>query len=223
VTEGEAPDGRAGRWRGHELVSLEERLGLLLLVRIGIAAIVVIVALVASGQVGVDLSEVGPLTAGYLVVAGLVEWVGRRTYPGRVGRRTDPGRVLLHRAMLPADSIYLALVTAPGGGPRSQLVVLFSVHLIAVTLLASQRTGIRIALWDSFLFIMIPTLSLGVRIGQLLGVNQVVQPPAAQTALAIMGFWVVAVCTAGFSTVNERELRRSNAELAALTDMAAEL
>jgi hypothetical protein len=92
-----------------------------------------------------------------------------------------------------------------------------------VTLLVSERAGLRMALWDSFLFILIPTLSLSARIGSALGVHTVTAPPAAETALAIMGFWAVALCTAFFSSVSERELRRSKEELSELTAMAAEL
>jgi diguanylate cyclase (GGDEF)-like protein len=51
----------------------------------------------------------------------------------------------------------------------------------------------------------------------------VAAPPAAETALAIMGFWVVAICTAFFSSVSERELRRGKAELEALAEMGARL
>lgn len=198
----------------HELTSLDERLGLLLLVRIGMVMMVLLGAVFASDQIGFSVTNVGPLDAGYLTIAAGAEWYRRSQ-----GR----GRMLLQRAILPLDALYLAVVTTPGGGPRSQLVVLFAVQLIAVTLLASERAGIRIALWDTFLFILIPTLSLSGGIGSLLGLHLIAAPPAAQTALAIMGFWVVALCTAFFSSVNERELRRSKVELEALAEMATRL
>jgi diguanylate cyclase (GGDEF)-like protein len=193
---------------------LDERLGLLLIVRICIVAVVLLAALFASGQVGFTVKQIGVLSAGYLSLAAAAEWY-RRGH--------GHGRMFVNRAILPLDAVYLAIVTVPGGGPRSQLVVLFAVQLIAVTLLASERAGIRIALWDTFLFILIPTLSLSGRIGSLLGVRLVAAPPAAQTALAIMGFWVVALCTAFFSSVSERELRRSKDELEAFAEMTAEL
>ncbi|MGH8921789.1 MAG: diguanylate cyclase, partial [Acidimicrobiales bacterium] len=160
------------------------------------------------------LAGVGPLSAGYLVLAGAVEWVRRS------GSRA---RLVLHRLMVPLDAVYLLVVTVPSGGPRSILVVLFSVHLIALTLLASPRTGLRIALWDSFLFVAIPVFSLSPAIGQLLGNRVVADPPTSEIALSIMGFWAVAICTAAFSTVSERELRRSRSQLAALAEMAAAL
>jgi diguanylate cyclase (GGDEF)-like protein len=197
-----------------DLTSLEERLGLLLIVRLGLIAMVVLGALVASAQVGFHIGNVGPISVAYLTVA-----VGAEAFR-RTRRR---GSMLLHRAVLPLDSVYLAMVTTPSGGPRSQLVVLFAVQLIAVTLLASQRTGVRVALWDTFLFVVIPTLSLSGRMATFLGLRVVAAPPASQTALAIMGFWVVALCTAFFSSVSERELRRHKAELESLAAMAANL
>ncbi len=206
----------AGRPRPgpYELTSLDERLGLLLIVRVGIVALVVLAGVFASSQVGFRAADVWPISVAYLVIAFGVEWYRRSHLRARMA---------LQRAILPLDAVYLAIVATPGGGPRSQLVVLFSAQLIAVTLLVSERAGIRMALWDSFLFILIPTLSLSNRIASFLGVHVIAAPPAAETALAIMGFWVVALCTAFFSAVNERELRGSKAELEALARMEARL
>ena len=205
-------------WRArpasHELTSLDERLGLLLIVRIGFVVLVALGSLFAPAEVVVKVGQIGPISAGYLLIAGTAEWY----------RRSElRGRMTVHRAVLPLDAVYLAVVTTPSGGPRSPLVVLFAVQIIAVTLLGSERAGLRTALWDTFLFVFIPTLSLSGRIATFLGVREVAAPPAIETTLAVIGFWVVAVCTAGFSSVSERELRRSKAEMAALADMASSL
>lgn len=197
-----------------DLASLEERLGLLLLVRLGIIAFTLLTAIFAMRQVGFGVAGVGPISAGYLSIVVGAEWYRRK------GRS---GRMALQRAILPLDAVYLATVATPSGGPRSQLVVLFAVQLVAVTLLVSERAGLRMALWDSFLFLLIPTLSLSGSIGSVLGVRFVAAPPAGQTALAIMGFWAVALCTAFFSSVSERELRRSKSELADLAELAGEI
>lgn len=205
-------------WRAapasYELTSLDERLGLLLLVRIGFVVLIVLGSLFASSQVVVGISQVGPISAAYLAIAGAVELYRRSGLKGRM---------LVHRLVLPLDAVYLAVLSTPSGGPRSPLVVLFAVQLIAVTLLGSPRAGLRTALWDTFLFILIPSLSLNGHIGEFLGVRQVAVPPAAQTTVAILGFWVVAACTAVFSSVSERELRRSKAEMSALAEMASAL
>ena len=198
----------------HELTSLDERLGLLLLVRIAFVVLVVAGALFVPASVGVDLSQVGPASSAYLLIAGAAE-AYRRT-----GLR---GRMLVHRAVLPFDAVYLAVITAASGGPRSPYLILFAVQLIAVTLLASGRAGLRTALWDTFLFVLMPSRQLTTRAASLLGVHHVVVPTNTQVALAIAGFWAVAGCTSIFSAVSERELRRSKAEMAALADMASGL
>jgi two-component system cell cycle response regulator len=213
VRQGQTPPWRA-RPATEELTSLDERLGLLLMVRIGFVLMVILGARFAPSQVVVTVAQVGPISAAYLCVAAVGE--GYR-------RSHLKGRLVVHRAVLPLDAVYLAVVSTPSGGPRSPLVILFAVQLIAVTLLGSGRAGLRTALWDTFLFVIIPTLQLEGRIGSFLGVSQVAAPSTAETALAIMGFWVVAVCTAGFSAVSERELRRSKAEMRALADMASAL
>jgi diguanylate cyclase (GGDEF)-like protein len=213
VSDTSAPRTRA-RLGAHELTNLDERLGLLLLVRIGMVGLVFIGAIFAAHQVDIGVAHVAPISAGYLLLAVFAEWYRRSQLPGRL---------LLHRIILPLDAVYLVLVTTPSGGPRSQLVLLFAIQIIAVTLLVSPRAGIRIALWDSFLFVLVPTLSLSHDIGTMEGVSGVSNPPAPETVLAIVGFWVVALCTAFFSSVSERELRRSKVEMTALADMAAEL
>ena len=198
----------------HELTSLDERLGLLLLVRIAFVVLVVMGALFAPHGVGVDISQVGPVSAAFMVVAGAVESYRRS------GLR---GRMLVHRAVLPLDAVYLAVITAASGGPHSPFLILFAVQLIAVTLLASGRAGLRTALWDTFLFVLMPSAALTTRVASFLGVHHVVVPNSMDITLAIAGFWAVAGCTAVFSSVSERELRRSKAEMAALAEMASGL
>jgi diguanylate cyclase (GGDEF)-like protein len=198
----------------HELTSLDERLGLLLLVRISFVVLVVLGALFAPGAVGVGIAQVGPLSAAFMVISGAAE---------SYRRSSRPGRMLVHRAVLPFDAIYLAVVTAASGGSHSPFLILFAVQLIAVTLLASARAGLRTALWDTFLFVLMPSAALTTRVANLLGVHQVVVPTGIQITLSIAGFWAVAGCTAIFSSVSERELRRSKAEMSALADMASGL
>ena len=198
----------------HELTSLDERLGLMLIVRIGFVVVVVMGALFASSAVMVTVGQVGPISAAYLVVAAAAEAYRRSQLRGRM---------LVHRAVLPLDAVYLAVICVPSGGPRSPLMMLFAVQLIAVTLLGSERAALRTALWDTFLLVVIPALTLTDRICSFLGARPVGEPEAMYTTLAVIGFWVVAVCTAVFSSVSERELRRSKGEMSALAEMAAAL
>ncbi|MDQ6946729.1 MAG: sensor domain-containing diguanylate cyclase, partial [Actinomycetota bacterium] len=118
-----------------------------------------------------------------------------------------------------------ALIMAPTGGPQSQLVFLFYIHLIAVTLLGNHRTGLRLALVDSLVFILLYTFSLNTQISRLLGTpnEPAIQPPTSAVVLSILAFWLVAGCTSFYSWVNERELRRSKQELEGLAKMSAAL
>lgn len=218
------PSGQSGFWPSasraanqpepRDLTSLDERLELLLPVRVVLIAAVMVAAAVAQHQVGITPAQAAPLSAAYLVLGGLVELACRQST--RRGMTAD-------RMMLLVDGLYLMLVSAPGGGPRSDLVFLFSVHLVAVTLLASYRTGMRIALWDSLLFLAVAAFDLYQPLGRVIGSSEVAVPPSADTALAIMGFWAVALCTSAFSAVNERQLRITRADEAALAGLAAEL
>ena len=133
--------------------------------------------------------------------------------------------MFVHRVILPLDAIFLVIVCTPSGGPRSPLVILFAVQLIAVTLLASESapacaspSGTPSCSCSS------ATLSLSGRIGELPRC-----PPAlpllraGQTALAIMGFWVVAICTAFFSSMvsERRSCGAASTEISALAEMAS--
>ncbi len=94
-----------------------------------------------------------------------------------------------------------------------------------MTLLGSHRTGLRMALVDSLVFILLYTFSLNTQVSRLLGtpVSAANEPPTREVVLSILAFWLVAGCTAFYSWVNERELRRSKEELEGLAKMSAAL
>lgn len=192
--------------------SLEERFGLLVLVRLGMAAALLAVAGLAPGQIALGLHQVALPIAAYVALTGAGALVGTRS------RRAA---LAAHRVVLPADSLWLVLVCTPSGGARSPLVALCYLHLVAVALLVSARTGVRVALWDAALLVAVPSLGLGARLGHLLGVPSVVVPGATATAVAVVGLYALALCTAGASGVRERELRRSRQELSELAAMVA--
>ena len=125
--------------------------------------------------------------------------------------------------LLPVDPVYLTVLALPSGGAQSDFILLFTVQLISVTLLASPRAGIRLALWDSVLLLSVTLFQLGGPLGQALGTPQVVTPTAGAVGLRIGGFWAVALTTASFSALSELELRRSKAHLDALSTMAAQM
>jgi diguanylate cyclase (GGDEF)-like protein len=193
-----------------ELTSLNDRFAALLFVRMAIAATVMLLAALAPATIGISLEVIAPVTVAFLVAGAATELVTR------AGKERA---VRAHHTMLLVDVAYLALVVIPTGGPRSQLIFLFYVHLVAVTLLGSHRSGLRIAFCDSFVFVVVHVFALEGAVSDLLGAVPPVRLPAREVALAIVAFWVVALCTGIFSFVNEQELRRSRDELRVLAGM----
>jgi two-component system, cell cycle response regulator len=199
---------------GPELTSLNDRFAALLFVRMAMAATVLLLAALAPTTVGISLKVIAPITVAFLVAGAMTELVTR------AGKHPA---VSAHHTMLLVDVAYLALVVIPTGGPRSQLIFLFYVHLIAVTLLGSYRSGLRIAFCDSSVFVLVHVFALADGVSDLLRARPPVSLPAQEIAVAIVAFWVVALCTGFFSFVNERELRRSRDELRVLAEMGVAL
>jgi two-component system cell cycle response regulator len=197
-----------------DLDRLAERYGALLVVRVGIAVTVLVVAAIARSVIGIGVRAVAPVTGAYLVFAVLAE----------VARRRAKWRFDLLSVMQLVDVSYIALIMAPTGGPSSQLVFLFYIHLIAVTLLGNHRTGVQMALVDSLVFVLLYTFAFNKEISRLLTQTGVTtKPPTSAVVLSILAFWLVAACTSFYSWVNERELRRSKIELEGLARMSAAL
>src|SRR3954447_26903367 len=194
-----------------DLVSLADRLGALQLVRLGLALVVLLVARDPS-QLGLTVRTVAPITAAYLLVTVATEAFRRLLGLRGLG---------LAGVMLLVDGVYLAVVMAPVGGPRSVLVVLVYIHLIAVTLLTSWRTGLKLAVWHALLMVAGYAAAVDGVAPRLLGLDTGINVPAREVVLGATAFWVVAICTAMFANLSERELRRGKSELLALAGMAA--
>jgi diguanylate cyclase (GGDEF)-like protein len=193
------------------MVSLSERMGYFQALRAAFAVIVLGSAMFAEQVLGVDdISSIALVTAGYLLVSGLAE--GLR----RLVRERGLSIVTL---MLLIDGVYLAWMMYATSGIQSPLRFLTYLHLIAVTLLASHRTGLKIALWHSLLFFVVYYAQAA---GMLAIRNELARGSQFErlSVFNVMAFWLVALGTTAFSSVNERELRRRQADLEALAEMA---
>ncbi|HEV2757584.1 MAG TPA: sensor domain-containing diguanylate cyclase [Actinomycetota bacterium] len=197
-----------------EIVSLAERMGYLQALRAGFVVVVLASAVFASRFVGASLRDLVVVSAGYFGLTGVTEAL----------RRLGKARGLYVVAgMLLVDGVYLAGTMYATGFAQSPLRFLLYLHLIAVTLLASYRTGLKIALWHSLLFFVVFH-------GQLAGIlaPQGVDPADVgaltyrPSVFNVMAFWLVALGTAVFSSVNEKELRRRKIDLEALNEMGVE-
>ena len=201
-----------------EMVSLSERLSLMLIVRVAMVAVAI-----TSASFGIAMEEGARSN---LLTMGAV-YLGTSLLSEAL-RRVGGGRgLVVIGVMLLVDGLYLAWITYATGGAHSPLRFLLFAHLVTVTLLASYRTGLKIALWHSLLVLV-------TFYAQLAGFLVPVEVPAGTTEIAespfhrmsvynLMAFWVVAIATAGYSAFNERTLRRRGFDVEALATMSTEM
>jgi diguanylate cyclase (GGDEF)-like protein len=194
--------------------ALSDRMTYLLWLRIAMAVIVIGWALLRPEALGVSLGVIAVVSACYLVGAACVE-VARRRFA-----RFAYGLVTL--ALL-ADGLYLAWAMYATGGTQSPIRFLIYLQLVAVSLLASYRTGLKVALWDSLLLFVV----LYAQAAQLIPPVDVAPGRAIEfetmPVLNVTSFWLFALATSAFSALNERELRQRRADLQALVDVGARL
>jgi len=207
MTRSDQPSGGASR---AESVSLTERQRLLQLVRAALVVLVVGAALAVPNLVGAATGSLLAVAAGYAgwCAAGELLWRG-------AGRRALP----LVGVMLLADGVFLAAVQQLTTDPAGVVRLLLVPHIIAVTLLASYRTGLKVALWHSLLLYA----AHHAQAVELLPAPSAAVPAYGELAAFVALLWLVTLTTAVFSAVNERELRRRKIDLQTLAAMADEL
>jgi two-component system, cell cycle response regulator len=128
-----------------ELVPLSERAMYLELVRIGFSSVVIAWAALAP-TIAISRVVLAASALAYVAVAAVPQML----------RRLGKHRVLpLLQLMLLLDGLYLAYVMDATGGAASPLRLLVYAHIVAVTLLTSYRTAMKIALWHTLLFLVL--------------------------------------------------------------------
>src|SRR5881227_1577414 len=199
----------AGPQRNTDLVPLDERLLYLRVLRAVIAAATVLDATLLPHLLRRPFLTVAVSALGYLLVCVIAEGVWR----------------LMHRrglwlvgSLLMLDGLYLAWASYLTGGSNGPLRYLILVHLGAVTLLASYRTGVKMALWHSLL--------LRVFYAERAAILNGTGTPSDEwyRILAfIIALWTLTLTIASLAAVNERELRRRRYELEQLAQMGRAL
>lgn len=201
-----------------EMASLAERMASLQVLRVVIAALVLAAGLFTPDVVGATFTELVLGTATFLLLTAIAEGL----------RRLDTGRgLLIISASLLVDGLYLAWVLYSAGGVLSPMRFLLFIHVIAVTLLASYRTGLKVTLWHSLLsFVIYYAQTSGVLEVRDSALGSVDTSSASFTHAALFrigSLLIVALVTARFSQLNERELKRRKADMEDLAAMASEL
>jgi len=205
-------------WQPDELVSIVERMGSMRIVRVGFAIIVMGFGALAPRMLAEPLSTLSWVTGSYLLLL-LVPEVARNL------RRKNLLPVLAATLLL--DGLYLGWVMYATGGAQSPLRFLVYIHVVAVTLLASYRTGLKIAAWHSLLFFVV----FYAESASIIPVRETILSALPGrggdfylvSMLYVAGLWAVALGTAMFSAVIERELRNQKIDLEAHADMVAEI
>jgi signal transduction histidine kinase len=207
-----------GKPRFGELVSLAERMAYLRILRIGFVSIVIATCTLAPEVRGASLASIAAASAAYLLLLPAPELAQRL-------RRKELLPVIGGTLMV--DGIYLGWVAYATGGAQSPLRFLVYLHVVAVTLLASYRTGLKIAAWHSLLlFAAFYAQSAGI-----LEVRETILSALPgrgadfQTVsmLNVAALWAVALGTAAFSALSERELRAQKVGLEQTTTIVSDL
>jgi len=200
--------------RAGELVPISSRLRYMELFRAGLVLCVGANAIAARGSLAVSLRDLGVYTAAYGAIALVAHLAWQLSRRG--------GRALFG-LMLIVDGLYLAWTAYATGGALSPLRYVIVLHLITVALLASYRTGLKLALWHSLLLLVVFYAQRAGILHSATGAGIGVGTPF-QRLLEFSGvFWLVAIITSTFSAVNERELRRRRYDLEALTGVVTRL
>ncbi len=198
-----------------ELVPLADRTGVLHAFRLAMVLTALGLVLVVPQFMGVSARSLMEVTAVYLLFVVTSE-VARQVVHTR--------RLMLVGAGLLADGIWICYVVTQTGGPGSVLASLVVLHVVATTLLASYRTGLKIAVWHCLLFVIAYyAMSTGLSPEWKAPGFGGATPTDFAVLSALVTFLGFATATAAFSAVNERELRRRRRELRYLSVMANEL
>ena len=129
-----------------EYTSLGDRMLLLLAMRTALAIIVMAWSAWRPDLLGMSLPILGATTVGYLGLSVLGE-LARRWFPRR--------SLLILSVTLLIDGVFLALASYATGSTQSPIRFLTYLHLVGVSLLASYRTGLKVALWHSLLLFVV--------------------------------------------------------------------
>jgi diguanylate cyclase (GGDEF)-like protein len=197
-----------------DYTALGDRMVLLLGLRTGLAIVVVGWGAVRPEVLGLPFVALA-VGSGLFVAASLVGELVWRLF-ARHGFGILAVTLIL-------DGIFLAWAMYATGGTQSPIRFLIYLHLVAVSLLASYRTGLKIALWHSLLLFVV----LYAQAAQLVPPIDVVPGRDIEfdrmPVLNVTSFWLFALATSVFSAMNERELRHRRADLEALVELGSRL
>jgi diguanylate cyclase (GGDEF)-like protein len=184
------------------LVPLANRLRYLQVLRLVVASVVIVSWFALPSTRGMRAAPTAAWSALYVV--GMLPSVPAWRLPRRV-------TLWIFGFTLLIDGAFIAWMTYGQTGLGTPLAYLLLLHVVSVTLLASFRTGLKIAFWHSLL------VSAAYQLQVAGYMDHAPKPAFAQLPTLVAAIWLVTIATASFGAVNERELRRRNYDLHALS------
>jgi diguanylate cyclase (GGDEF)-like protein len=198
-----------------DAVPVSERFRITQYLRLAAVGLVLLCKLLAADALMPDRTDLVPWTLSFLGVTVLAEAVSRI-----LPKRT----LVLFSGMLMLDGVWLAWAAFLTGSTTSPLRYAMLLHLGAVCLLASYRTGIKLAVWHSLLLFTIRNMVAGHVLSETSPPNLTGYGSADhRLVIFIVVLWLVAISTSTLSAINERELRRRRGDLEALTSLAEQI
>ncbi len=197
-----------------DLVPISQRLQVLRLYRLVVVAVVAALWVGDPAARGASATLVATVTVGYVLATLALEVLWRAWRP--------PDRTLLG-VLVMVDAVYLAWASYGTAGLGSPVCYLILLQLTTVSLIASWRTGVKLALFNSLLLLSAyyaERADILTRLG-----NPHVRLGAGYRELVVTAgvFWLIAIATSTLAAVNERELRRRRYDLEALARLALRL
>jgi diguanylate cyclase (GGDEF)-like protein len=183
------------------------------LFRLAVATVVLFAAWAVPGALGAGFDKLSLVTVAYVSTA-LV---------GEAAWQLTQRSTLLFGGLLIVDGLYLAWVSYLTGGTISPFHFLILLHLISVALLASYRTGLKLALWHSLLLFVVFNAQGAGMLEHTEGIQGLPGTEFQRIVAFSVAFWLVTIATSTFSAINERELRRRRFDLERLAKMTTDL
>lgn len=127
------------------------------------------------------------------------------------------------------DVTYVALVIYLSGGTTSPFIFLFYVQIVAITLSISYRTGLKVVILQTILFLSVYYQQYSGQVNRLVSNYLKIEIVGShfiwhfKTILNVAFLWTIAAITTFFSSINESELKQSNKELAILNKAGLEI
>jgi diguanylate cyclase (GGDEF)-like protein len=202
------------RAQSAEIVPVSDRARYMDGFRAALVALVVAIAIAAPGSLLVARADLLLATGAFALIAAAAHVLF-----AAVPRVQLP----VFGLMLLLDGAFLAWAAYGTGAAESPLRFVMILHVVAVALLASYRTGLKVALWHSLLLTVVFYAQEGGLLEATTAAGIGIGTPFERLLEFSALFWVVAIATAAFSAVNERELRRRRYDTEALATMATQL